>query len=88
MIKETECEVALVGMRHDTFYLTLSDPNGNMQAWTLTPDKFDAMMMRCHEASISYRVARLREAAAKRLADARQPHFESDVDYKNSPDLD
>lgn len=86
MIPETECAVVLVGNRGDTFHVTLSDGQGNMQAWSLSLDRFDALMVQCHEASRHYRVERLRAAAAARLAAEKSVVMEG-VDYADTPDL-
>ncbi len=72
MIEERRAGLVLVGNRGEEFHLTISDPNGqHMASWVMDVAQFDAMMMRAHQASISYRVVRLREAAAAEL-DRRQ----------------
>jgi PHD/YefM family antitoxin component YafN of YafNO toxin-antitoxin module len=66
-VTEREAACVVIGLHNGKFHLTIAENGGGVTAWVMDPDKFDSMMMRAHEASISYRVKILRERAAERL---------------------
>lgn len=86
-VTEREAACITIGLHGDEFHLCIAENGGPVTAWKLTPERFEAMMMRAHEASISYRVNTLRAIAAERLKE-RQAVVLRGVDYAASPDLD
>lgn len=86
-VAEREAAVVTIGLHGDEFHLCIAETGGAVTAWKLTPERFESMMMRAHEASISYRVKALRAIAEQRLKE-RQAVVLRGVDYADSPDLD
>lgn len=77
-VTEREAACVVIGLHNGKFHLTIAENGGGVTAWVLDPMKFDGMMVRAHEASINYRIAKLREAAAERLET--QPAFIGHMD--------